>query len=71
MAGSALVGGLSAGAVVRVAFAPGAPEEAERIPVGARVRDVVEGPDGAVYLLTDRDDGAVLRMTPIPTAATR
>ena len=29
----------------------------ERIPMGARIRDVVQGPDGAVYALTDEGDG--------------
>lgn len=28
-----------------------------------RIRDVRQGPDGALYLLTDEDDGAILRMT--------
>jgi glucose/arabinose dehydrogenase len=29
-----------------------------------RIRDVVTGPEGAVYLLTDSADGRVLRVTP-------
>jgi glucose/arabinose dehydrogenase len=29
-----------------------------------RIRDVRQGPDGLVYLLTDEDDGAVLRIEP-------
>ncbi len=32
--------------------------------VGARIRDVREGPDGAVYLLTDETDGKIVRMSP-------
>jgi glucose/arabinose dehydrogenase len=36
----------------------------ERIPIGARVRDVRQGPDGAIYVLTDEADGALLRLTP-------
>lgn len=31
-----------------------------------RIRAVVQGPDGALYLLTDARDGAVLRVTPRP-----
>ena len=27
-----------------------------------RIRDVRQGPDGAIYLLTDDDNGAVLRL---------
>ena len=30
-----------------------------------RVRDVEQGPDGYIYLLTDEDDGRLLRIEPI------
>ena len=30
-----------------------------------RVRDVREGPDGLLYLLTDEDDGALIRLEPV------
>ena len=29
-----------------------------------RIREVREGPDGLLYLLTDEDDGALLRIEP-------
>jgi glucose/arabinose dehydrogenase len=29
-----------------------------------RIRDVREGPDGLLYVLTDEDDGALLRIEP-------
>jgi len=29
-----------------------------------RIRDVRQGPDGYLYLLTDEDDGALLRIEP-------
>ena len=32
--------------------------------IGARIRDVRQGPDGFLYLLTDEDDGKVLRVKP-------
>jgi glucose/arabinose dehydrogenase len=32
--------------------------------LGERIRDVVQGPDGYLYLLTDARDGAVLRLVP-------
>ena len=35
-----------------------------RIPVGQRVRDVRQGPDGWLYLLTDAPDGRLLRLRP-------
>jgi hypothetical protein len=28
--------------------------------MGARIRDVAQGPDGAVYALTDEDNGKIL-----------
>ena len=31
-----------------------------------RVRDVRQGPDGLIYILTDEEDGAVLRIEPAP-----
>lgn len=32
--------------------------------LGERIRDVVQGPDGYLYLLTDSDDGRILRVAP-------
>lgn len=32
--------------------------------IGARIRDVRQGPDGFIYLVTDEDDGKVLRVRP-------
>ena len=31
-----------------------------------RIREVRQGPDGLLYLLTDEDDGALLRIEPAP-----
>ncbi|MBE9608769.1 PQQ-dependent sugar dehydrogenase [Chitinilyticum piscinae] len=31
-----------------------------------RIRDVRTGPDGLIYLLTDEEDGALLRLSPVP-----
>jgi glucose/arabinose dehydrogenase len=32
--------------------------------LGKRVRDVVQGPDGNIYLVTDGDEFALLRIEP-------
>jgi len=62
--GNALIGGLSSEALVRVSITPeGAATEAARYEWGKRVREVEEGPDGAVYVLED-DDGRLLKLTP-------
>ena len=35
----------------------------ERIPMDARIRDMVQAPHGSVYALTDEGDGRILRLT--------
>jgi glucose/arabinose dehydrogenase len=35
----------------------------ERIPMGVRMRDVVQGPDGPIYGLTDESNGEILKLT--------
>lgn len=63
--GSALIGGLSARVLVRIAFnADGRPDEAERWSMGARIRDVAVAPDGAVWVIEDDNPGRLLRLTP-------
>ncbi|GLR81458.1 PQQ-dependent sugar dehydrogenase (plasmid) [Azospirillum oryzae] len=62
--GSALLGGLSAKGLVRVAIDGSSAKEVERIPLDARIRDVAQGPDDALYVITDAADGAVLRLAP-------
>ncbi len=62
--GSLLVGGLSARALVRLTLDGQRVTGEERLALGARIRDVRQGPDGAVYLLTDQDNGAILRLRP-------
>lgn len=62
--GSLLVGGLVSEGIVRVALDGDRVSGEERLSLGMRIRDVVQGPDGAVYVLTDEDDGKVLRLAP-------
>jgi len=42
--------------------------EAMLADLGQRLRDVRVGPDGAVYILTDEAEGALLKLTPAPDA---
>lgn len=63
--GNALIAGLSAKGIVRVALDDDSAQEIQRIPMGARIRAVTQGPDGAVWLLEDeRSDsqGRLLRL---------
>ena len=34
-----------------------------------RIREVRQGPDGLIYLLTDEQDGALLRLEPVEEEA--
>ena len=61
--GNLLIGGLSEQAIVRLTLDGEKVVDEERIPMGARIRDVVQGPDGAVYALTDEGNGEILRLT--------
>ena len=36
----------------------------EKLTFDRRVRDVRQGPDGYLYVLTDEDDGALLKIVP-------
>ena len=65
--GSALMGGLSGQALVRVEISGNTAREVNRWDMGARIREVEQGPDGSVYLLEDEDDGSqgrLLKLTP-------
>ncbi|GAB6068418.1 PQQ-dependent sugar dehydrogenase [Methylothermus subterraneus] len=62
--GNLLIGGLSSQALVRLVLKGREVIAEERIPMGARIRHVRQGPDGAVYLLTDQDNGQILRLVP-------
>lgn len=62
--GSALIGGLRSQGLVRMVLdGRSGAREAERWPLGARIRDVAVTPDGAVWLVED-GGGRLLRLTP-------
>jgi len=66
--GNVLIGGLVGQALVRLILnADDQVTYEERIPLGARIRDVTEGPDGAIYVVTDEASGKLLRLTPVST----
>jgi aldose sugar dehydrogenase len=62
--GDILVGGLVAQALVRLHLENDRVVSEERFHIGARVRDVTEGPDGAIYIVTDEINGRLLRLSP-------
>jgi len=70
--GSLFVGGMvearipGTGQLQRIVFSADGEIRREALlrPLGQRIRDVRQGPDGLLYVLTDEDDGAVLKLEP-------
>jgi glucose/arabinose dehydrogenase len=62
--GDLLVGALRYQLIARLVLDGDSVAHEERIDLGMRIRDVRQGPDGAVYLLTDERNGKVLKLTP-------
>lgn len=65
--GSALIGGLSSQAIVRITFDGNNAREAERFDMGQRIRELEQHPDGSIYVLEDERNGSggrLLRLVP-------
>ncbi|MFN4112471.1 MAG: PQQ-dependent sugar dehydrogenase [Sphingomonadaceae bacterium] len=62
--GQALISGLSSKALVRVTFDGERAREAERYSFDKRLRAVVEGPDGALWVLEDGEGARLLKLVP-------
>ena len=65
--GNALAAGLSSQSIVRIELDGDEAREVERYPMSARIRSVVQGPDGALWVLEDDEDdsrGRLLKLTP-------
>jgi glucose/arabinose dehydrogenase len=65
--GDAFVGGLSSMSLVRVDLDGTSARKGDQFSMGARIREVEEGPDGAIWLLEDGQEGSpgrVLKLTP-------
>ncbi|GAB5489018.1 MAG: PQQ-dependent sugar dehydrogenase [Parasphingorhabdus sp.] len=61
--GSAFIGGLASEALIRISFDGDTAQEAERFPMGKRIREVEQGPAGAIWVLEDGDGGRLLKLT--------
>ena len=64
--GSLFIGAMKPGHLARLTLDGSRVVGEERLleNLGARIRDVNVGPDGALYLLTDEDNGKVLKLVP-------
>jgi glucose/arabinose dehydrogenase len=62
--GSAFLGALSGKALIRVALNGETAAKADQWDMGQRIREVEQGPDGAIYLLEDAPGGRLLKLTP-------
>ncbi len=64
--GSLFIGGLSSQSLVRVKLDGESATKAEQWDMGARIREVEQGPDGALWLLEDggKSQGRLLKLTP-------
>jgi glucose/arabinose dehydrogenase len=65
--GDFLVAGLSSQAIVHIELDGHEAREVERYPMGARIRTIVEGPAGALWVLEDErasSKGRLLKLTP-------
>ncbi|HTG39880.1 PQQ-dependent sugar dehydrogenase [Sphingomonas sp.] len=62
--GDLFIGGLSSQSLVRVDVNGTGATKGDQWPMGKRIRDVEQGPDGAIWVIEDGDGGRVLKLTP-------
>jgi glucose/arabinose dehydrogenase len=62
--GNLFSGALKFGQIRRIVLSGTRVVHEEKLTIGQRVRDIRQGPDEYLYLLTDEDDGALLRILP-------
>jgi glucose/arabinose dehydrogenase len=61
--GDAFIGGLSSEALIRVDIDGTNAAKGDQWEMGHRIREVEQGPDGALWVLEDGDDGRLLKLT--------
>lgn len=60
---SFLIAGLKPKAIIRVAIESESAKEVERFDMNARIREIEQGPDGAIWVLEDGRSGRLLRLS--------
>jgi aldose sugar dehydrogenase len=61
--GQAIIAALGSGGLVRVAIEGETAREIERVPLGNRIREIVQAEDGAIWVLEDGDNARLLRLS--------
>ena len=62
--GDAFIGGLGSQALIRVDLNGASASKADQWDMGQRIREVEQGPDGAIWVLEDSKNGRLLKLTP-------
>ena len=62
--GDFVLAGLVSQGLVRVRVSGTTAAEVQRVPLGQRIREVEQGPDGAIWALEDAPGGRLLKLTP-------
>jgi len=62
--GNAFIGGLRSKSLIRIRIADDQAEEVERFAMEKRIREVEQGPSGAIWVLEDKKGGSLLRLSP-------
>jgi glucose/arabinose dehydrogenase len=61
---NAFIGGLRSRSLIRIRIEGDQAEEVERFIMKKRIREVEQGPDGAIWVLEDKKGGRLLRLSP-------
>jgi aldose sugar dehydrogenase len=62
--GDAFIAALGGQALIRIDLDGEKAAKADQWDMGTRIRDVEQGPDGAIWLLEDGDEGRLMRLVP-------
>ena len=61
--GNAFIGGLASKSLLRIRIEGDTGEEVERFDMGKRIREVEQGPEGAIWVLEDKKGGRLLKLS--------
>lgn len=64
--GDGFIGGLASQALIRIKFNGNTAREIQRYSMGRRIREVEQGPDGAIWVLEDGSGARLLKLMPVP-----